>query len=330
MNFENFQDETYDLNLVPKVNFDCVFWISCVDVTDMERAEHGISRLRHGFCCEKGWIGTSLNGTKGIWDPNEFGKRIGPSQLMLCLAVLASASLLVATLSSFTSAFALAYPLGLTSWSSLKVWTTSHPMTSMMLFMVFFMITRSMVVNSKKAMAKSRSHLGPGQTKRKWKGGLRQKLHFKLRKKGMILTLLYVEAMGMDAQQANDLLTRIMELSNAATQAATTATSMIGEFKQQGKGSSSRFGDGVKVLRPPDTFEVDDPVRYSLWREQFLNWLVFCDSRYGELIKDVENLELIESMETSDPDVKELSTKLYSILSPYLRGPALQICEILQ
>jgi hypothetical protein len=63
----------------------------------------------------------------------------------------------------------------------------------------------------------------------------------------------------------------------------------------------------VKVLRPPDTFEVDDPVRYSLWREQFLNWLVFCDSRNGELIKDVENLDVIEPMETSEPHVKELS-----------------------
>ena len=45
------------------------------------------------------------------------------------------------------------------------------------------------------------------------------------------------------------------------------------------------------MLRTPDVFETDDPVRYTLWREQFLNWLTFCDTRYGDLIKDLENLE---------------------------------------
>jgi hypothetical protein len=164
-----------------------------------------------------------------------------------------------------------------------------------------------MVMKNKQVRMRSRSRLGPGQTRRKWHGGLRQKWNVKLRLKGLIFMALCMEAVGMDARQANDLLTRIMELSNAAIQAAATATSMIGEVQQQGKGASSRFGDGVKVLRPPDTFEVDDPVRYSLWREQFLNWLVFCDSRNGELIKDVENLDVIEPMETSEPHVKELS-----------------------
>ena len=130
--------------------------------------------------------------------------------------------------------------------------------------------------------------------------------------------------MAMDAQQANDLLGRIMELSTAATSAATTAITMLEAFTKGGKGQS-RFGEGAKVLRPPDVFNTDDPIKYSLWREQFLNWLTFCDSRYAELIQDVEQLETMTTMGSLDVDVKDLARKLYSILSSYLQGPALQI-----
>lgn len=82
---------------------------------------------------------------------------------------------------------------------------------------------------------------------------------------------------------------------------------------------------GKSVQGPrPDVFETDDPVKYGLWREQFLNWLVFCDSRYGDLIKDVEALDVIADMDI-DEATKELGSKLYSIMSSYLRGPALQL-----
>eukprot|EP00435_Cladocopium_sp_Y103_P057451 s1590_g19.t1 len=186
------------------------------------------------------------------------------------------------------------------------------------------MVLFALMLMDKQVKLRSRSHLCPGQTKRRWRGCLRQRWSTKLKLKGLIFMALYIETMGMDAQQAGDLLTRIMELSNAATQAATSATSMIGASQGGGKGMP-RFGDVAKVLRPPDVFEVDDPVRNSLWREQVLNWLVFCDSKYRELIKDVEDLDLFDSMGAMQPDLKELSVKLYSILSSYLRGPALQI-----
>jgi hypothetical protein len=165
------------------------------------------------------------------------------------------------------------------------------------------------MMHERKVNLQSRSHLGPGQVRRRWRGNLQQKWSSKVKLKGFIFLMLYVEAAGKDAQQANDLLTKIMERSNAATQLATTATSMIEGFQSGGKGSS-RLGDGAKALRAPDVFEMDDPVRYSLWREQFLNWLVFCDSKYGELIKDVDNMEFAEDLGSLAPDVKELSAKL--------------------
>ena len=127
------------------------------------------------------------------------------------------------------------------------------------------------------------------------------------------------QANGMNAEQANELVTRIVDLSQAATTAAQAAHTMMQSF-QTGKGGGQRFGDGERVLK-----YTDDPVRCSLWREQFMNWLVFCDGRYGDLIKDVENLDAVEPMHSLEPDIQELGTKLYSILALNLRGPAFQV-----
>ena len=52
---------------------------------------------------------------------------------------------------------------------------------------------------------------------------------------------------------------------------------------------------------------------------------LLCDGRYADLIKDVEQLETMTDMATLDTPVQELAMKLYSILSSYLQGPALQI-----
>ena len=60
-------------------------------------------------------------------------------------------------------------------------------------------------------------------------------------------------------------------------------------------------------------------------REQFLQWLTFCDGRYSDFIKDVEQLETMTEMATLHAPVQELPMKLYAILSSYLQGPALQI-----
>jgi hypothetical protein len=107
----------------------------------------------------------------------------------------------------------------------------------------------------------------------------------------------------MNAEQANELVTRIVDLSQAATTAAQAAHTMMQSF-QTGKGGGQRFGDGERVLK-----YTDDPVRYSLWREQFMNWLVFCDGRYGDVIKDVENLDAVEPMHSLEPDIQELGDK---------------------
>ena len=66
-------------------------------------------------------------------------------------------------------------------------------------------------------------------------------------------------------------------------------------------------------------------MKFTLWREQFVNWITFCDPKYGDPIRDVEALDIVEPLGTLEPQERELGTKLYSILSSYLRGPTLQV-----
>jgi len=123
--------------------------------------------------------------------------------------------------------------------------------------------------------------------------------------KGLVFLLLYTQTSAMDAAQATGLLGRIMGLSTAATTAANTANQMLEAYSAGGGkvSQTSRFGDGTKLLRSPEVFDTDDPVKYTNWREQFLNWLTFCDGRYSDLIKDVEQLETMTEMSTLDAPV---------------------------
>ena len=97
-----------------------------------------------------------------------------------------------------------------------------------------------------------------------------------LRMKGMVLLMMYTQTSALDAAQATNLLGRIMELSTAATTAATTANQMLEAFNSGGGKGAPRFGDGAKLLRAPEVFDTDGLVKYTSWREQFLNWLTFC------------------------------------------------------
>jgi hypothetical protein len=65
------------------------------------------------------------------------------------------------------------------------------------------------------------------------------------------------------------------------------------------------------------------------WREQFLNWLTFCDGRFLDLIKDVEQLGSMTKMSTLETPVRELATKLYSILSSYCKDLRYKLFELM-
>ena len=305
-----------------KLNGSCIFWVNCAEETVKENSSGNAMFLQHGLCCEQGrWIGTTsddmgLEPFNGQW-------RIGAFMVMFSL--LSSLSVLVALRSSMTR-FAIALEPHLRLATSLFMsWLSSYPLTSLVIgIFIVFLLYIGYNKRNRQVKLKSRSHLGPCR-RRRWKGNLQERWQSHLRLRGLVFMMLYLEVGGMDAQQATDMLTRIMDLSQAATQAATTASNLMNEFQSsQGKGGS-RFGDGAKILRTPDVFDVDDPVKYTLWREQFINWITFCDPKYGELIRDVEALDIVEPIGTLEPNIRELGIKLYSILSSYLRGPALQV-----
>eukprot|EP00435_Cladocopium_sp_Y103_P048454 s2986_g14.t1 len=72
-------------------------------------------------------------------------------------------------------------------------------------------------------------------------------------------------------------------------------------------------------------FEVDDPVKYTLWRELFINSITFCDPKYGELIRDVEALDIVEPIGTMEPNIRELGIKLYRSSAPtFVDQPTMQ------
>ena len=200
------------------------------------RAENETVKLRNGMCCGNGWIGTTNGSTVGMWSPKEMDRRIGPSFVLAGFAMIWTSSVLVAMLSSMTSFLATAFSSICMAWSALTTWAFAHPMTSAVFSMAIFMVLCSTMTRNKKNKIRSRSHLGPGQVRRRWQSGVRQKWDVKFRMKGLLFMMLYVEAMGMDAQQANDLLSRIMELSNAATQAASSAMSSSSRAKELQQG----------------------------------------------------------------------------------------------
>ena len=160
--------------------------------------------------------------------------------------------------------------------------------------------------------------------KKRWNGKLNERFEFRLRLKGLLLLGCWTTAQSMDAGQAAQIMNQMMQLTEAATTAARASASALEKMEQRKEGGN--FGEASKVLRAPDSLDGDDPLKYVAWRETFVNWLSYGDSRFAELLRDVEALD--EPCQLSDfatPQVRQLATRLYSILASYIKGPALQL-----
>ena len=134
----------------------------------------------------------------------------------------------------------------------------------------------------------------------------------------------------MDAQQADRVFQRKMEMTGAATRAAT----LSGAFErhkqqsQRGSGSSgSRFNS--KILKLPDTFQGDDPVKFTLWQEQFMNWICFVGPRYSDAFSSLTRvgglIDWREIDKSKRAEFGELAQRLYCIFANYLSGAASQV-----
>ena len=86
-----------------------------------------------------------------------------------------------------------------------------------------------------------------------------------------------------------------------------------------------RLESASKSLKNPDTWDGIDFASFTNWKHNFINWICFADSRFGDHLQMIEQLgnEAIDMSGATQAD-RELSGKLYSILTSYLRGSALQ------
>ena len=141
-----------------------------------------------------------------------------------------------------------------------------------------------------------------------------------------------IQASGMDAGASERIVSQIMELSSAATQAVRMSQALLERVNSASSSSSTQVGrmDASKVLKLPDTFSEDDPVKFTLWQEQFLNWICFVDPRYNDIFNSLsavsdETVNLAEVQKSRRSEVTEMAHRLYSILASYLRGAASQV-----
>eukprot|EP00435_Cladocopium_sp_Y103_P025443 s995_g6.t1 len=75
-----------------------------------------------------------------------------------------------------------------------------------------------------------------------------------------------------------------------------------------------------RVLKNPDPFSGEDPYSFSAWKFGSCSWVSFGDSRFQKAFEEVEKLKPSEDLLPYSQDEQDLSTKLYAVLTSYLRG----------
>ena len=140
---------------------------------------------------------------------------------------------------------------------------------------------------------------------------------------------------GMNQEQFTQLMTTLGNLAQGSTVAAQAAASVVTRLEQtsasSGSGISRNIETASKILRNPEVFDGADPNTWQAWRHGFINWLTYADSRFVDALSQVEHLppgHTLDKTGWSETD-REVNTKLYSILTSYLRGSPLQLSRLL-
>ena len=165
--------------------------------------------------------------------------------------------------------------------------------------------------------------------------GRRRKARFKHRWKVQLQALLFMSCVyvGQGMQQGEEtFLQRMAQMAEAAASAAQAAerainVTLAASCSSAGASSSGAFQTGLstasRVLR--NVFDGTDPYSCVTWKFIFTSWLTFAEPQYQQLLEKVEQMDRIPSMAEYTDDEKQLSTRLFSILTSYLRGRCLQL-----
>ena len=130
---------------------------------------------------------------------------------------------------------------------------------------------------------------------------------------------------------------QMSQLAAAATNAASAAEHALTALQTAGGASSSSSSAGVagtlqagltaasKVLRNPDTFDGSDPHGFLTWKFVFTSWLTFAEPKYKAFLEKVEELDHMPAMSAYTEDEQMFSTRLFAILTSYLKGRCLHL-----
>ena len=148
----------------------------------------------------------------------------------------------------------------------------------------------------------------------------------------LLLTLSSWSVEGMDQQQFSNFIEQFssyMHRQGVMAENTATAIARLGEGGSSSSSLARNLESAAKILKPPEVFDSSDASVWINWRHSFLNWLAYSNQDFIEGIKECEKLAPHEEVEDdfwSDAQ-KEISRKLYSILTSYLRGSKEAVCN---
>ena len=138
----------------------------------------------------------------------------------------------------------------------------------------------------------------------------------------------------MQAGGEETFLQQMSQLAAAATNAASAAEHALTAMQAASTASSSSGVAGAlqsgltaasKVLRNPDPFDGGDPHGFTTWKFVFLSWLTFAEPKCQKLLERVEQLDHMPSMTEYSEEEQQYSSRLFAILTSYLKGRCLQL-----
>ena len=133
-----------------------------------------------------------------------------------------------------------------------------------------------------------------------------------------------------------DRMTQLAESAASAARAAETAIGLLSSATSSSAGAagassstSSAMQAGLtaasRVLRNPDVFDGTDPHGFVSWKFIFTSWLTFAEPKFQQMLDKVEALDTLPAMSEYSEDEQQCSSKLFAILTSYLRGRCLHL-----
>ena len=149
----------------------------------------------------------------------------------------------------------------------------------------------------------------------------------------VLVVLQFSAVQGMQQNGPPQQPTELSEILTALTRATQVGMSALQRLEQQASSSDDlnrRIESATKAIKAPDVWNPqasgEHPPDFTTWKHQFLNWLGFADSQYSEALSMIESLGATPiDVSTLTTVERELSTKLYHILTSYMRGAATQL-----